>query len=55
MKCAHCRADVLVEIRLTIAGTQFTMHSCPSCEARWWDSDGHKVEVAEILSHVAAG
>ena len=54
MKCAHCRADVLVEIRVTIAGTQFTMHSCPSCEIRWWDSDGEKVDVTSVLQSVSA-
>jgi len=54
MKCAHCRADVLFEIRVTIAGTQCTMHSCPSCETRWWDSDGEKVEIGDLLAVVDA-
>ena len=54
MTCKTCRADVLVEIRVTIAGTKFTMHHCPSCETRWWDQEGDKVEVREVLSQVAA-
>ena len=54
MICTQCRDDVLVEIRVSIAGTNFTMHSCPSCETRWWDKDGQKVEVAKVLAAAAA-
>ena len=54
MTCAQCRADILVEIRVTIAGATFTMHSCPSCETRWWDQDGEKVEVTKILAVASA-
>ena len=50
MTCAQCRDDVLVEIRVSIKGCTFTMHSCPSCETRWWDQDGEKVEVARVLA-----
>jgi hypothetical protein len=54
MTCTACHADVLVEIRVTIAGTKFTMHSCPSCETRWWDQDGETVEVRSVLQTAAA-
>ncbi len=55
MTCSHCRGSLLVEIGLSIAGTRFTMHSCPSCERRWWDRDGERVPLEGVLSAVATG
>ena len=55
MRCPHCRSAVVVEIRVGIAGSDFTMHSCPSCEARWWDRDGERVELSRVLSAASAG
>jgi Zn-finger nucleic acid-binding protein len=55
MTCPHCRAAVLVEIRASFAGSDFTMHSCPSCESRWWDRDGHPVALDRVLTTVAGG
>lgn len=54
MICPHCRAAVVLEIGTTIAGSRFTMHSCPACETRWWDRDGQQVALARVLSTVAA-
>ena len=54
MKCPRCRAAVLVEIRVAFGDSHFTMHSCPSCEARWWDLDGELVALDRVLSTVAA-
>lgn len=54
MRCPHCRAAVLVEIRLSLSDSHFTMHSCPSCETRWWDQDGELVALDRVLTTVAA-
>ena len=54
MRCPHCYAAVLVEIGVTLANGQFTMHSCPSCENRWWDLNGEAVELARVLTTVKA-
>ena len=54
MTCPHCRSSVLVEIAVTFAGSHFTMHSCPSCETRWWDRDGERVALDRVLTTVAA-
>lgn len=54
MRCPHCRAAVLVQIAVSLAGSRFTMHSCPSCENRWWDRDGELVALDRILTTVSA-
>ena len=52
MRCPHCRSSLLMEIAMAMAGVRFTMHSCPSCEARWWDRDGDIVALDRVLTTV---
>ncbi|HVL28832.1 MAG TPA: hypothetical protein VM390_11835 [Acidimicrobiales bacterium] len=54
MTCPNCRTGAVLEIAATIAGSRFTMHSCPTCESRWWDRDGEPVALDRVLSTVAA-
>lgn len=54
MTCPHCRSAVLVQVGVSLAGSRFTMHSCPGCETRWWDRDGELVDLDGILTTVAA-
>ncbi len=50
MACPVCRRDELVEIRLSLRGSAVTMHSCASCEARWWDKEGQQLALGQVLS-----
>jgi hypothetical protein len=54
MRCLHCRAALLVQIGVSLAGSRFTMHSCPACENRWWERDGELVPLDRILATVSA-
>jgi len=54
MACPHCRSAVLTEIGVSLVGSRFTMHSCPTCETRWWDRDGELVGLDRVLTAVAA-
>ena len=54
MTCPNCRSGAVLRIGATIAGSRFTMHSCPTCECRWWDRDGEPVALDRVLSTVAA-
>ena len=54
MRCPHCRAALLSEIRVSMAGSRLTMHSCPVCEDRWWDRDGERIPLDGILTTVAS-
>lgn len=50
MSCPVCRRDDLVEIELTLRGSAVTMHSCTSCETRWWDREGQRLALGQVLS-----
>ena len=54
MTCRVCRRDDLVEINLSLRGSTITMHSCSSCEARWWDREGEELALGQVLSLVTA-
>jgi len=54
MTCPKCRATQLVEIALVVGGSRLTMHSCPTCETRWWDREGEKMGVDRVLGLAAA-
>ena len=53
MVCPFCRSTALVEIGLTLRGQQVTMHSCSSCDTRWWDKDGERVALPSVLEMAA--
>ncbi|HEX2192597.1 MAG TPA: hypothetical protein VHH09_05345 [Acidimicrobiales bacterium] len=52
MRCPTCRLADVTEISLTLKGSSVTMHSCTRCETRWWDQDGQKVALPQVL-HLA--
>ncbi len=54
MTCPYCRSHSLVEIAMRLNGDRVMMHSCPSCERRWWDREGQKVALRSVLDLVAA-
>lgn len=54
MTCPNCRSRELVEIRLQLHSEKVTMHSCPTCERRWWDRGGQPVGLRSVLDLVAA-
>jgi transposase-like protein len=54
MVCPSCRSTALVEIGLKLRDQQVTMHSCSSCDRRWWDKEGETVALPCILELVAA-
>ncbi|MEN3315978.1 MAG: hypothetical protein V7605_2212 [Acidimicrobiaceae bacterium] len=53
MTCPSCRSTALVEIRLTLHDQLVTMHSCSTCERRWWDKAGQLVSLPSVLELVA--
>ena len=54
MTCPTCRSTAMVEIGLTLSAHRVTMHSCPSCEYRWWDQEGQKVALPSVLELLPA-
>ncbi len=54
MTCPQCSSRDLVEIRMQLQAEKVTMHSCPTCETRWWDRGGESVALRSVLDLVAA-
>ncbi len=54
MTCPSCRSTNLVEIGLHVHDELVTMHSCSSCENRWWDRAGVQVTLPSVLQLVGA-
>lgn len=54
MTCPICRSAALVEIGLNVHDQQVTMHSCSTCESRWWDRGGERMSLPSVLEFVAA-
>ena len=53
MTCPTCRSKELVEIGLRLHDQVVTMHSCSTCENRWWDRGGDPVSLPSVLELVA--
>jgi hypothetical protein len=54
MTCPTCRSTTLVEIGLHVHDQLVTMHSCSTCENRWWDRGGERVSLPSVLELVAS-
>lgn len=54
MRCPTCHSSNVVEIGLKLREEIVTMHSCPTCERRWWDKGGQDVSLPSVLELVAA-
>jgi transposase-like protein len=53
MTCPTCRSGDLVEIGLHLRDQLVTMHSCSSCESRWWDKGGERMTLPSVLELVS--
>ena len=54
MPCPNCRNARLVEIGMNLRDNRVTLHSCPSCEQRWWDREGEQIALRSVLELVTA-
>jgi hypothetical protein len=50
MTCPKCRGANLVEIHLSLHESRLTMHSCANCETNWWDREGERVPLRQVLT-----
>ena len=53
MKCPRCRSRQLVEIALFIAGEHVVLKSCSACDVRWWEGDGARLPLPNLLDLAA--
>ena len=38
MKCPNCQTRELVVIEMVVSGEPVALHSCSSCDLRWWET-----------------
>jgi transcription elongation factor Elf1 len=53
MKCPNCRTKELVVIEMVVGGRRVTLHSCSSCDLRWWETTEGTTSLAEVLDLAA--
>ncbi len=49
MNCPKCRARRVIEIGVTLAGRSVILHSCSACDTRWWDDQGQRLQLRDVL------
>ncbi len=54
MKCPRCRSRELVTIEMSVAGEHVVLNSCSACDVRWWEGDGERLPLADLLDLAAA-
>ncbi len=54
MKCPNCRTKEMVVITMMVGGEQVTLHSCSSCDLRWWETPEGATSLAGVLDLAAA-
>ena len=55
MKCPRCTTSRLVEIVVTLRGQRVTMHSCSTCDSRWWESEGETMALPQVVELATPG
>jgi transcription elongation factor Elf1 len=49
MPCPVCHKHRLVEIAVNVGQHRLTMHHCSACTARWWERDGERIRLPQVL------
>jgi hypothetical protein len=49
MHCAHCAKGSMIEIRMTVAGSELTFRRCGRCEAQAWESPEGTITLGRVL------
>jgi len=51
MDCPRCGARDVIEIRQRLPeSVELYFFSCHRCEERWWDRDGERLTLADVLA-----
>jgi len=51
--CPSCRRRQLVVIHLEVGGEPVALHSCSSCDRRWWESLDGSLSLVDVLELAA--
>ena len=49
MKCPNCQTRELVVIEMMVSGEPVALHSCSSCDLRWWETRDGMLSLSRVL------
>ncbi len=53
MRCARCSKGTLIEIKMTVAGSDLTFRRCGRCENQVWESTDGALTLRSVLELAA--
>lgn len=55
MKCPNCETREMVVIEMTVSGEPLALHSCSSCDLRWWENREGMLSLSGVLDLATVG
>jgi transcription elongation factor Elf1 len=55
MKCPNCITREMVVIEMVVRGEPVALHSCSSCDLRWWEGSDGLLSLSGVLDLAAVG
>jgi len=55
MKCPNCHTRQLVVIEMHVSGEHVALHSCSSCDLRWWETHEGMLSLSRVLDLATVG
>ena len=52
MRCPTCAKSALIEIRMSVAGSELTFRRCGTCEVQTWESPEGQIPLDRVLDLV---
>ncbi len=49
MNCPTCHTRRVLAIGVHLAEKNVVLHSCSTCESRWWEENGEVIELTDVL------
>ena len=50
IECPDCGSANVINITLTTQeGDPIAFHSCHACDRRWWNKDGERIDLGNVL------
>jgi len=49
MKCPNCQMREMVVIEMLVNNEQVALHSCSSCDLRWWETREGLLSLSGVL------
>jgi transcription elongation factor Elf1 len=55
MKCPNCQTREMVVIQMVVSSERVALHSCSSCDLRWWETREGLLSLSGVLDLATVG